>query len=96
MADRQEMAARIYATEDASLAATVSSLEESFNARQASLAPSVKAAYLKGLRSLDDSIRECRASLEREPCNTLTRAYLVSAYTQKAEVLAAALKFDVP
>lgn len=94
--DRDAMAARVYRQEDSALASMVGELEKSFNAQQASLAPAVKAAYMKGLKSLDDSIRECRASVEREPGNTLARQYLVAAYTQKAEVLAAALKFDVP
>lgn len=94
--DRDAMAARVYSLEDSALAGMVSELEKSFESRQASLAPAVKAAYRKGLESLDASIRESRASVEREPANTLAREYLVSAYTQKAEVLAAALKFDVP
>jgi len=55
----------------------------------------VKATYRKGLESLDASIEECRASVEREPGDTLARQYLVAAYTQKAEVLATALQFDV-
>jgi hypothetical protein len=96
VADRDAMAARVYRLEDSALANMVGELEQSFDAQQGSLAPSVKAAYLKGLDSLDVSIRECRASVEREPGNTLARQYLVAAYTQKAEVLAAALKFDVP
>lgn len=96
VADRQAMAARVYQLEDSALASMVGELEKSFHAQEASLAPSVKAAYVKGLKSLDVSIRECRASVEREPGNTLARQYLVAAYTQKAEVLAAALKFDVP
>ena len=90
------MAARVLKVEDEDLAATVSDLEKDFNARRESLAPTVKETYLQGLKSLDDSISECRASVQKEPGNTLAREYLVAAYTQKAEVLAAALKYDVP
>lgn len=96
VADREAMAAKVYTLEDSALASTVGELENNFQARQASLAPSVQEAYLKGLQSLDDSIRECRESVESEPGNTLAREYLVAAYSQKAEVLAAALKYDVP
>lgn len=96
VSDREAAAARVLENEDSTLASTVSELEKSFEARQASLDPSVKQVYRTGLKSLDESIRECRASVEREPGNTLAREYLVDAYTQKAEVLAAALKFDVP
>jgi hypothetical protein len=94
--DRDAMAAHILRVEDGDLASMVGELEKDFNARQGSLAPTVKATYLQGLKSLDDSISECRASVQKEPGNTLAREYLVSAYTQKAEVLAAALKYDVP
>ena len=94
--DRDAMAARVLKVEDEDLAATVSDLEKDFNARRESLAPTVKETYLQGLKSLDDSISECRASVQQEPGNTLAREYLVAAYTQKAEVLAAALKYDVP
>jgi hypothetical protein len=96
VSDRDAIAARVLEVEDNTLANTVSELEKSFASRQASLEPSVKQAYLAGLKTLDNSIRETRASVEREPGNTLARQYLVAAYTQKAEVLAAALKFDVP
>jgi hypothetical protein len=95
-ADRNTVAEHVFKVEDEDLASTVSELEKSFEAQQALLPPSVKAAYQQGLRSLDDSIRECRESVGREPGNTLAREFLVSAYSQKAEVLAAALKYDVP
>lgn len=94
--DRDAAAARVLKVEDGDLADMVGELEKDFNARQASLAPVVKETYIQGLKSLDESISECRASVEQEPGNTLARQYLVAAYTQKAEVLAAALKYDVP
>jgi hypothetical protein len=96
IADRDATAARVLASEDSELASTVGELEKNFNAHSASLEPSVKQVYMSGLKSLNDSIRECRRAVEREPGNTLARHYLMAAYTQKAEVLAAALKFDVP
>jgi hypothetical protein len=96
IADRDAMAARVLANEDSALVSTVSELEKSFDAREASLEPSVKQVYLSGLKTLDESISKSRASVEREPGNTLAREYLVAAYTQKAEVLAAALNYDVP
>ncbi len=94
--DRDAAAARILKAEDGDLASMVGELEKDFNARQGSLAPTVKETYLQGLKSLDDSINECRASVKEEPGNTLAREYLLAAYTQKAEVLAAALKYDIP
>lgn len=94
--DRDVVAARVLKVEDGDLASMVGELEKDFNAKQGSLAPTVKQTYLEGLKSLDTSINECRASVEQDPGNTLAREYLVGAYTQKAEVLAAALKYDVP
>jgi hypothetical protein len=93
--DRTDIASQVYAVEDGELARQVQELQKSFEARESSLAPAVKATYRKGLESLDASIEECRASVEREPADTLVRQYLVAAYTQKAEVLATALQFDV-
>ena len=94
--DRDAAAARILKVEDGELADMVGELERDFNAQQDSLTPTVKETYLQGLKSLDESISECRASVEQEPGNTLARQFLQAAYTQKAEVLAAALKYDVP
>ena len=96
LADRDAVAEKVFLLEDSALASMVGDLEKSFEARRTSLAPAVDETYRKGLESLDDSIRECRASVESEPGNTLAREYLTAAYTQKAEVLAAALKYDVP
>ena len=72
----------------------VKELEKSFKAREGSLAPDVKATYESSLISLDDSIRECSDSLQREPGNSLAHEYLLAAYSQKAEVLSSALEFD--
>lgn len=96
VADRDATAAKVYTLDNSALAGMVGELENNFEARRGSLAPSVQESYRKGLQSLDDSIRECRQSVESEPGNTLAREYLVAAYSQKAEVLAAALKYDVP
>jgi hypothetical protein len=71
----------------------VDELEETFRAREASLAPDLKATYDNSLISLDTSIRECSDSLEREPGNSLAHEYLLAAYSQKAEVLSSALEF---
>ena len=80
---------------DSDLFRTIGELEESYNSRARSLDPSVKDTYEKSLGSLNSSIRECRESLSREPANALAREFLLTAYTQKAEVLASALEFDV-
>jgi hypothetical protein len=72
----------------------VHELEETFRAREGSLAPDLKATYENSLISLDASIRECSDSLEREPDNSLAHEYLLAAYSQKAEVLSSALEFD--
>ena len=72
----------------------VRELEETFRAREGSLAPDLKATYENSLISLDASIRECSDSLEREPDNSLAHEYLLAAYSQKAEVLSSALEFD--
>ena len=72
---------------------TIGEMEKSYQAREASLEPSLKGAYQKGLASLDSSIKECLDSVKREPENSLAREYLLAAYTRKAEVLASALEF---
>ena len=72
----------------------VHELEETFRAREGSLAPDLKATYENSLNSLDASIRECSDSLQREPDNSLAHEYLLAAYSQKAEVLSSALEFD--
>lgn len=72
----------------------VGELEETFRAREAFLAPGLKATYENSLNSLDVSIRECSDSLQREPDNSLAHEYLLAAYSQKAEVLSSALEFD--
>ena len=96
VADRDAMAERVIASEDSEFGTTVAELQKNFDARSGSLEPSVKTVYLTGLKSLDNSIQECRTAIHREPGNALARQYLESAYTRKAEILAAALKFDVP
>lgn len=80
--------------EDRELARTVRELENSYQAREMLFEPAVKATYQRSLESLDTSIRECLDSVRQEPANTLAREYLLTAYTQKAEVLASALAFD--
>lgn len=85
-----------YTAAEASLARTVEQMEESYKAREDSFDPSAKVAYEKGLDSLDASIRECSASLERKPQNQLAREYLMNAYAQKADILASALEYQGP
>jgi hypothetical protein len=53
----------------------------------------VQVIYQKRLRSLDNSINECRDSVRRQPADDLAQQYLLTAYAQKAEVLASALEF---
>lgn len=69
-------------------------MEKSYQNSEKSLDPVVHASYQKGLKSLDDSIQECEASVKKDPGNALAREYLATAYEQKAEVLSAALEYD--
>jgi len=80
--------------EGSGLEKAVGELERAFKAREATLAPDVKATYEHSLNSLDASIRECNDSLQRDPGNSLAHEYLFAAYSQKAEVLSSALEFD--
>ena len=80
--------------QEGALASLATDLENSFHAREASMAPELKATYEKSLLSLDGSITECLESLRHEPRNTLARDYLLTAYSRKAEVLSAALEFE--
>jgi hypothetical protein len=79
---------------DTKLVRTVQELQTIYQARAASFGPGVNATYQRGLKSLDDSIKECQDSVHREPGNTLAREYLTSAYQEKAEILQSALEFD--
>jgi hypothetical protein len=79
---------------ESQLAHMVADLEATYKANEKFLAPDLRATYAKGLSSLDTSIQECEDSLRKEPANTLAHDYLVSAYSQKAEVLATALEFQ--
>jgi hypothetical protein len=83
------------ASADSDLFRTIQELETSYNLRARSLDPSVKGTYEKSLGSLNSSIRECRDSLRQQPADALAREFLFAAYTQKAEVLASALEYDV-
>ncbi len=94
--DRAQAAQQVIATEDSALVSTINVLEQSYKQQQDQLAPTIRATYQKGLASLDDSIRQCRASVEREPANQLARQMHINAYSRKAEVLASALNYDVP
>ena len=76
------------------LASAVREEETNFRAQETSLEPVVKATYRKSLESLDNSIRECKDSIRREPTNRLAREYLLAAYTQKAQVLETALEYN--
>ncbi len=84
----------IESDEETRLARTVGDVESNYKAHESALEPTVKATYQKSLESLNTSIRECHASIQKEPSNALAREYLLSAYAQKAQVLAAALEFD--
>ena len=73
---------------------TVSEMEKVYRSRETNIDPVLHASYQKGLDSLDNSIRECKASMAKEPGDTLAQEYLTSAYQQKAAVLSAALEYD--
>ncbi len=91
---RSAVRSMAFMADSVALQQVVRELEATFRAREGSLAPDLKATYENGLISLDASIRECSDSLEREPGNSLAHEYLLSAYSQKAEVLSSALEFD--
>jgi len=69
-------------------------MEKAYHANEKSLDPVVHASYQKGLKSLDNTIEECEASVKEDPGNSLAREYLATAYEQKAAVLSAALEYN--
>ena len=93
MPARTAMRSMAFTGDSDALPRLVQELEETFRAREGSLAPDLKATYENSLNSLDVSIRECSDSLQREPDNTLAHEYLLAAYSQKAQVLSSALEF---
>jgi hypothetical protein len=88
------VAAPTFPSPESELSRMVEDLEATYRANKELLAPETRATYEKGLVSLDTSIRECQDSLRKEPANTLAHDYLLSAYMQKAEVIASALEFQ--
>ncbi len=88
------VATAVHPGEENNLARTVEEMETTYQRREISFEPTLKASYQKSLASLDTSIRECLDSLRQEPSNTLAREYLLTAYARKAEVLTSALQFD--
>lgn len=84
----------VASNQERDLERTVRDVENNYQAHEASLEPTVKATYRKSLASLDASIRECHASVERDPSNTLAHEYLLAAYAEKAQVLTTALEYD--
>lgn len=72
----------------------VRNLEKAYRERAVSFEPAVKLGYEKGLSSLDASIEQAELSVKEHPDNDLARDYLLTAYEQKAEVLATALEFN--
>lgn len=79
----------------ASLRQTISELEQSYQANQSSLEPSMRATYAKSLASLNREIQECQVSMKQEPQNRLAVDYLSSAYVQKVQLLQTALEYNL-
>jgi len=77
------------------LKSTLEQLEVAYRANESQLEPSIKVTYEKSLASLNDEIRECEDSVERDPDNGLARQYLSTAYAQKAQLLQSALEFNL-
>jgi len=77
---------------DPALVQSVSAMETAFHSQSASLNPTIERAYEEDLASLDGEIRECNATLARQPDDNLSVEYLVSAYNEKARVLESALE----
>ncbi len=73
---------------------TVAQLEQAYRERATSFEPAVKQGYEKGLESLNASIEAAQSSLDSQPDNDMAREYLLTAYEQKADVLASALEFN--
>lgn len=91
----QTVASPVVSSENTALAQTVEGMERDYQSRKTTMEPALEATYEKSLASLDDSIRQCKDSIQEEPDNSLARQYLMSAYQEKAEVLSAALEYDV-
>lgn len=91
------VAAQTYAepADLASLRQSIQPLEQAYQANASMLEPSLKTAYQTSLRSLNEEIQECQASMKREPQDDLARQYLSTAYFQKAQLLRSALDYNL-
>ncbi|HEV2494369.1 MAG TPA: anti-sigma factor [Terriglobia bacterium] len=90
----EPVASAAISSENAALAQTVDGMERDYQSRKQTMEPALQVTYEKSLASLDDSIRQCQDSIQKEPDNSLARQYLMAAYQEKAEVLSAALEYD--
>lgn len=81
-------------TDEGILGKTIKEMETSYHAGKSNLDPSLRAVYEKSLASLNNSIAQCRSSVQEEPSNELAHEYLLTAYAQKAELLTSALEYE--
>ncbi len=65
----------------------IQSLNEAVQSQESRLAPQLAEIFLRNLAALDETIQACRQVVEREPGNLTVRAYLLTAYREKVDIL---------
>ncbi len=65
----------------------IQSLSEAVQSQESRLAPQLAEIFIRNLAALDETIQACRQVVEREPGNLTVRAYLLTAYREKVDIL---------
>lgn len=65
----------------------IRSLSEAAKSRDSSLNPQLVEIFARNLAAMDETIQTCRQIVERDPANLTARAFLLTAYREKVDVL---------
>lgn len=65
----------------------IQSLSEAVQSRDSNLPPQVAEIFKRNLAAMDETIQACRQIIEGDPDNLTARAYLLTAYREKVNVL---------
>jgi predicted anti-sigma-YlaC factor YlaD len=65
----------------------IQSLSEAAKSQDSSLDPQLAEIFARNLAAMDETIQACRQIVEGDPANLTARAYLLTAYREKVDVL---------
>ena len=65
----------------------IQSLSEAAKSRDSNLNPQIVEIFTRNLAAMDETIQACRQIVEEDPANLTARAFLLTAYREKVDVL---------